>query len=149
MVLSYMDDFNHFAIGFLSYLLCALHFIGIPGSYLLSTEVNKSLIIAEGWCSGIRRVIPLALQNNQIAPDAEMEENNHEMGNSTEAGLIPRPIQSISGNIAAIANVKNHDIYADELEKLSERITKRAKLNLKKSKKCRNKKQFSLDIPVQ
>ena len=149
MVLSYGDDANHVSVQNLSNLLCIFHFIVIPGSYLLNTEVNKSLIIAEGWCSGIRKAISPPAQNNQIVPDVEIEENNHEMGNSTEAGLIPRPIQSISGNIAAIANVKNHDIYADELEKLSECITKRAKLNMKKSKKYRNKNQFSLDIPVQ
>ena len=43
-----------------------LNFVLIPGSYLLNNEINKKLIIAEGWCKIFRR----RFQSNKIRPSA-------------------------------------------------------------------------------
>ena len=56
---------------------------------------------------------------------------------------------SISGNIHAIAKVNNHDMYANELNFLSECITKQAERTMRKTKMGRNRSKLSLDIPAQ
>ena len=130
----------------LSHIIIYVNFILIPVSYLLHTEVNRSLIIAEGWYNGIRKAISPPSQQNQMELDAEREDKDNEVETPAEAGLIPRPILSISGNIDAIAKTRNHDMYLSELNNLSERITQ---LNTKENGISRNKNPPSLGIPIQ
>ena len=87
--------------------------IVIPGSYLLNSEVNKSLIVAGGWYRAIRNLL-LPARHNQIQPEPPIELN-----------VIPRPIASISGNIDALEQRRRCDeTYVNITETLSERTAK-------------------------
>ena len=76
-----------------------LNFILIPSSYLLNNEVNKTLIIAEGWCRIFRRRV----QSNKVIPAA----NNVE-GDQIVSDLQHAPIRTISGNLRALMVQRNN-----------------------------------------
>ena len=115
----------------------------------MHTEVNRSLIIAEGWYNGIRKSFLPPPDQNEIQADARRKNRNIENENPTIARLVPRPILSISGNIDALAKTSNHDIYVNELKNLSDHIMKQTKANTNKVKMARSKHHILLDIPVQ
>ena len=97
-----------------------LRFIVIPGSYLLNTEVNKALIVAEGWWKSLRTTF----RSNKIQPS-----NNQNQQNNLELILItrrlrpiPNPISSITGNIIALNNLKEEITLRSDLNTLLEEV---------------------------
>ena len=81
----------------------SFNFIIIPSSYLLNNDVNKSLIIAHGWCQTFRKTCGLSCTRKvEPAQADDIEVQN-------ESNLVIRLIPSISGNIAALSqkNIQN------------------------------------------
>ena len=76
-----------------------LNFILIPSSYLVNNEVNKTLIIAEGWC----RIFKRRVKSNKVNPSVE---------NANEAQIVAdqqqAPICTISGNVRALGEKRNN-----------------------------------------
>ena len=130
----------------LSHICIYVNFIIIPVSYLLHTQVNRTLIIAEGWYNGIRKAISPPSQQKQMVIVAEREDKDNEADTPREAGPIPRPILSISGNLDAIAKTRSHGMYLAELSNLSEHITQ---LNTKDNGISGNENPPSIDTPIQ
>ena len=84
-----------------------LNFVLIPSSYLLNNEINKKLIIAEGWCKIFQRRV----RSNKIRAS----------GNDVERIPMapypqPRPACSISVNIQDL-QVQQKDITNQNLDK--------------------------------
>jgi hypothetical protein len=85
-----------------------LNFILIPSSYLLNNEVNKTMIIAGGWCRIFRRRVQ---RSNKVNPAP----NNVERA-QPDPNLQPAPIRTISGNVKALAFGRN-DVTMENLNK--------------------------------
>ena len=100
-----------------------LRFIIIPGSYQLNTEVNKALIVAEGWWKSLRTTF----SSNKIQPSFnENEQNNLElMPKTRRLRPIPNPISSILGNLMALNNSKSESTLRCDLSTLLEAINKK------------------------
>ena len=81
-------------------------FIIIPSSYILSTEVSKSLVIAEGWC----KIFQSRIQSNQIY------QNSEDGVNLVVFNVQPIPIPTISGNIKALSSQRRNDLVLEDLE---------------------------------
>ena len=73
-----------------------LNFILLPMSYVLNNDVNKAIIVADGWVQGIRRLIN---RKSIVVP-----EQNNEVENPGNPNPIPFPIPTISRNIDALEN---------------------------------------------
>ena len=73
-----------------------VNFILIPIVYVLNNDVNKGIIVAEGWLRGFRMLMN---RRSIVAPEQNNEEHNP--GNPN---LVPVPIPTISGNIAELEN---------------------------------------------
>ena len=84
-----------------------LNFVLIPGSYLLNNEINKKLIIAEGWCKIFRKRV----QSNKIRPSANEAER-------IEMAPYPRR-RHVGGNSVNIQDlqVQHRDITNQNLDK--------------------------------
>ena len=72
------------------------NFILIPMSYVLHNDVNKAIIVAEGWVLGFRRLI-----NREPSNDPEQ---NNEVENPVNPNPLPVPIPTISRNISELEN---------------------------------------------
>ena len=81
-----------------------LNFIIIPSSYILNNEVNKKLIIADGWCKGFGQL----LHQNSVNPV-----QNEEVELVVVPDAIPRPIPTISGNIKALSQQNLREFNKD------------------------------------
>ena len=97
-----------------------LRFIVIPGSYLLNTEVNKALIVAEGWWKSLRTTF----RSNKIQPsNNQNQQNNLELMPITRRRRpIPNPISSITGNLIALNNLKEEITLRSDLNTLLEEV---------------------------
>ena len=84
-----------------------LNFILIPSSYLLNNEVNKTMIIAGGWCRIFRRRV----QANKIIPAPNNVERDQR-----DPNLQPAPIRTIYGNVQALA-IQRNDVTNENLNK--------------------------------
>ena len=91
----------------LMFIYIFLYFVAIPGSYLLSTEVLKNLIVKRGWrivtpfpkCHN--RVFPISNEGNdhvsQAANEAIASNNIQEYNHPAESNHVSAP--TISGNV--------------------------------------------------
>ena len=79
-----------------------LNFILIPASYVMHNEVNRKVIIADGWIRGCRRLL------TSSTPTVDPAQNN-DQGAINNPGSVPPPIRTIAGNIKALDSVKNKD----------------------------------------
>ena len=100
-----------------------LRFIVIPGSYLLNTEVNKALIVAEGWWKSLRTTF----RSNKIQPsNNQNQQNNLELMPITRRlRPIPNPISSITGNLIALNNLKEEITLRRDLNTLLEEVNQK------------------------
>ena len=100
-----------------------LRFIVIPGSYLLNTEVNKALIVAEGWWKSLRTTF----RSNKIQPsNNQNQQNNLELMPITRRRRpIPNPISSITGNLIALNNLKEEITLRSNLNTLLEEVNQK------------------------
>ena len=100
-----------------------LRFIIIPGSYLLNTEVNKALIVAEGWWKSLRTTF----RSNKIQPsNNQNQQNNLELMPITRRRRpIPNPISSITGNLIALNNLKEEITLRSNLNTLLEEVNQK------------------------
>ena len=73
-----------------------VNFILIPLVYVMNNDVNKGIIVAEGWLRGFRRLIN---QRFTVVPN-----QNNEGENPGNRNPVPAPIPSISRNIAEREN---------------------------------------------
>ena len=72
------------------------YFVAIPGSYLLSTENSRNLIIEEGWT----KVLPFRSGHNRISPSDNGEvEKNAMPENDIPYENIRNPAPTITGNV--------------------------------------------------
>ena len=75
-----------------------VNFILIPIVYVLNNDVNKGIIVAEGWFQGFRKLIS---RRSTVVPEQNNEGENP--GNpNPNPNPIPAPIPTISANIAAL-----------------------------------------------
>ena len=100
-----------------------LRFIVIPGSYLLNTEVNKALIVAEGWWKSLRTTF----RSNKVQPsNNQNQQNNLELMPITRRlRPIPNPISSITGNLIALNNLKEEITLRSNLNTLLEEVNQK------------------------
>ena len=72
------------------------YFVAIPGSYLLSTENSRNLIIEEGWAN----LLSFRNSHNRIAPSDNGEvEKNTVPENNRPNEKIRAPAPTITGNV--------------------------------------------------
>ena len=93
------------------FLDASINFIVIPSSYLFNNEVNKTMIIADGWYKMFKgRFI-----SNKVAPAPTNAENI-----DAPSCLQPPPICTISGNLSALDGRQNdtfnQKIHTDMME---------------------------------
>lgn len=81
----------------LAFIHAFLYFVVIPGSYLLSTDVSKNLIVAHGWA----KIFPFCQRPNRVAPieNEAIEMNNIPQHNEAHRQIVPIPVPTISGNV--------------------------------------------------
>ena len=93
---------------FLVLLDILLRFIVIPGSYTLNTDVIKALVVADGWCNYIWNDMP----SNKVVPSQHADMEMQKRSSLVPSALIPipRPITTISGNIAALRSIKERKL---------------------------------------
>ena len=84
-----------------------LNFIVIPSSYLMNNEVNKTMIIAEGWC----RLFSKRMNANKVEPA-----KNNVKKPQVHPDPQPAPIRSISGNVQALSS-QRMDLTMENLNK--------------------------------
>ena len=72
------------------------YFVAIPGSYLLSTENSRNLIVEEGW----EKVLSFSNGHNRISPSDNGEvERNSVPENDSPDEEIRDPTPTITGNV--------------------------------------------------
>ena len=109
-------------------------FIVIPASYLFNNEINKSLIVVDGWCRGISRA---------ISPHQPCKAEN-----PMELQSIPPKILSSSDNAISRAQTSTHIIHVSRRKSFAGCITKETNLSIGKSKRNTVKSQAdSLNPP--
>ena len=108
VVIRLFNDLDIDIINWLVFIDVCLNFIIIPSSYILNNEVNKKLIIANGWCKGFRRLF----QTNKVNPV-----QNEELELAVVPAPVPPPIPTISGNINALLQQNLPENIANNLER--------------------------------
>ena len=87
---------NPVVVKWLALLDIVINFILIPISYVLNNDINKAVIVAQGWVQGFRRLIN---RESRVAP-----KQNNGVENPGNANPVPVPIPTSSRNISELAN---------------------------------------------
>lgn len=104
-----------------------LNFVLIPGSYMLNNQVNKTLIIADGWCQVIKNTFCLRCTRKvESAQVGDIESSNKQK-------VVPQPIPSISGNIVALSQKNRYNKTKNVLQNVSERTLQEDGPNLEEN----------------
>ena len=101
---------------------------------MLNNEINKSLLVVDGWRRGIIRII--------FPQQAYKEEHPRELQ------PIPPKSQSSSDNVAVRAQNSSHDLHANRRQPFSGCVTKVTNPNTKERKTSPSmNEQDSLNLP--
>ena len=96
-----------------------LNFVIIPGTYILHTEVCRTLVVAQGWSLTIIRMC----HPTRVSPLQDEDQNSDEHHNDVPPRqAMPQPIPTISGNISARQNGTQRQNVIIEMKRLRETL---------------------------